>query len=42
MSHTGVSKLFCHIFFIQICNTTRDKAGDMPSVVTAIIAAEKN
>ena len=27
------NKLFCHISLIQICNTTWDKAGDMPSIV---------
>ena len=35
-------QLLCHISLIQICNTTWDKAGDMPSVVTAIIAAGRN
>ena len=35
-------QLFCHISQIQICNTTWDKAGDMPSMVTAIIAAGRN
>ena len=35
-------QLFCHISFIQICNTTWDNAGDMPSVVTEIIAAGRN
>ena len=35
-------QLFCHISQIQICNTTGDKAGDMPLMVTAIIAAGRN
>ena len=35
-------QLFCHISLIQICNTTWEKAGDMPSVVTAIIEAGRN
>ena len=42
MSRKGVSKLFCRISLIQICNTTWDKAGDMPSVVIAIIAVGRN
>ena len=35
-------QLFCHISLIQICTTTWDKAGDMPSMVTAIIAAGRS
>ena len=35
-------QLFCHTSLTQICNTTWDKAGDMPSMVAAIIAAWRN
>ena len=35
-------QLFCCISMIQVCNTTWDKAGNIPSMVTAIIAAGKN
>ena len=42
MSRRGFSNSFAIITSIQICNTTWDKAGDMPSVVTAIIAAGRN
>ena len=34
--------LFCHIYLIQKCSRTWDKAGDTPSMVTAIIATGGN
>ena len=40
-SRKGVSNCFA-TSLIQICNTASDKAGDMPSIVTAIIAAGRN
>ena len=42
MSRKGVSNCFADISLIQICNTTWDKVGDTPSMVTAIIAAGRN